>query len=261
MMTANKTSVTAVVSAAAAFKRARKSPNVTPLTRQVMTKSIHRAILEYQHTQSLSAASPKSPLDLRMQQAIYRSRNRTPVRCLMKSEQHIDKSLRVNGNSRSTSTSKSTSTSTSMSSSATTATTTVTTTTVATTIKNAQGNQSSRLPNTLETVYEHEKDANSETFEHRKANNGEMDHLLDALPSTCDAIVETPILLSRRSCLNTPENGSENVDSEVWYTPNEFIQTDVIENFAVSLNLRKVKIFCFPIALLLNGLSAFNVQS
>lgn len=227
MMTTNKTtSVTAVVAAAAAFKRARKSPNVTPLTRQVMTKSIHRAILEYQHTQSLNAASPKSPLDLRMQQAIYRSRNRTPVKCLVKTEQHIDKSMRVNGNGRSMSTS--------MSSLSTTATTTVTTT-VATTIKNAQGNQSSRLPNTLETVYEHEKDVNSETFEHIESNNGGTDNLLDGLPSKCDPIVETPILVSRRSCINTPDR-SENVDSEVWYTPKEFVQTDVIENIEVSSN-------------------------
>lgn len=221
MMATNKTSVMAVVTAAA-FKRARKSPNVTPLTRQVMTKSIHRAILEYQHTQSLNAASPKSPLDLRMQQAIYRSRNRTPVKCLVKSDQQIDKSARINGKSRSMSTS--------MSSSSTTATTTVTTTTVATTIKNAQSNQSSRLPNTLETLYEHEKDANSVTFEFNESNKGETDDLPDALPSKCDAIFKTPT--SRRTCISTPDD-AEKIDSEVWYTPNEFIQSNVIENVEV----------------------------
>ncbi|XP_031623405.1 mitosis initiation protein fs(1)Ya isoform X4 [Contarinia nasturtii] len=48
------------------FKRSRNSLAVTPLTRQVMTKSIHRAILEYQNSQHGIAVSPKSPLDLRM---------------------------------------------------------------------------------------------------------------------------------------------------------------------------------------------------
>lgn len=38
---------------------------MTPLTRQVMTKSIHRAILEYQHAHNGPVMSPRSPLDLR----------------------------------------------------------------------------------------------------------------------------------------------------------------------------------------------------
>lgn len=222
-MTKNKTSVTALVTAATAFKRSRKSPNMTPLTRQVMTKSIHRAILEYQHTQSLHAVSPKSPLDLRMQQAIYRSRNRTPVKCLMKTEQqHLDKSL---GNSQYTSTS--------MSSSSSAKTTTTTTTTVTTTVKNAQGNHSSRPSNTLETVYEQEKDAHSETSEHIESNNGQqLESRSDGPPSKCDPIVETPIPLSRRKCIDPEE--SQSFDNDIWYTPKESIQTDVTENIEVN---------------------------
>lgn len=48
------------------LKRSRHSAAGTPLTRQVMTKSIHRAILEYQHSQNGVITTPKSPLDLRV---------------------------------------------------------------------------------------------------------------------------------------------------------------------------------------------------
>lgn len=52
------------------LKRSNKSFALTPLTRQVMTKSIQRAILEYQqHT----IASPKSPLDLRVSTVMRRN--------------------------------------------------------------------------------------------------------------------------------------------------------------------------------------------
>lgn len=212
MMTKNKTTV----AAAAAFKRSRKSPNVTPLTRQVMTKSIHRAILEYQHTQSLSGTvSPKSPLDLRVRAA---GRNGTPVKCLMKTEQRLDQSVKINSNGCA---------SASMSSS------TTTTTTVRTTLMNTQ-DHGSRLPNTLETVYEQEKDANSETFEQIESKCGKNANVLDG-PSKCEPIAETPIPLSRRKSSDTTD-ASENSDSEVWYTPKEFIQTDLIEKIEVNLN-------------------------
>lgn len=52
------------------LKRSNKSLALTPLTRQVMTKSIQRAILEYQqHT----ITSPKSPLDLRVSTVMRRN--------------------------------------------------------------------------------------------------------------------------------------------------------------------------------------------
>lgn len=55
------------------IKRSNKSLAMTPLTRQVMTKSIHRAILEYQHAQCGTAVvSPRSPLDLRTSFVIRR---------------------------------------------------------------------------------------------------------------------------------------------------------------------------------------------
>lgn len=54
------------------FKRFRHSVAGTPLTRQVMTKSIHRAILEYQHSQIGGVLSPKSPLDLRVRSTVTR---------------------------------------------------------------------------------------------------------------------------------------------------------------------------------------------
>lgn len=54
---------------------------MTPLTRQVMTKSIHRAIKEYQHANNGSMMSPRSPLDLRTSFVIRReigSPNKSP---------------------------------------------------------------------------------------------------------------------------------------------------------------------------------------
>lgn len=219
MMTKNKTTAAAAAAAAAAFKRSRRSPTVTPLTRQVMTKSFHRAILEYQHTQSMCAVSPKSPLDLRVRAAIYRGRNGTPVKCFMKTEQHRDKSLKTDSNGH---------TSASLSSS--TMSTTTTTTKVTTTVMNTTQDHSSRLPNTLETVYEQEKDANSETLEHIESN-GENDGVLNG-PLNCDSIAETPILLAHRKSIDTTD-GSENFDNEIWYTPKETIQTDLMENIEV----------------------------
>lgn len=203
---------TATATAAAAFKRSRKSPTVTPLTRQVMTKSIHRAILEYQHTQGLGGASPKSPLDLRVRAAIYRGRNGTPIngKCLIKTEERHDKS------------------------SSTTTKTTVTTTT----ITNTQ-DHSSRI-NTLETVYEQEKDTNSEAHEPIESRSlvryvgTKKDMSLERL--TCDPIAETPNMLSHKKSIETM-GGSENCDNDIWYTPKEYIQTNMIENIEVILKL------------------------
>lgn len=54
------------------IKRSKQSLAITPLTRQVMTKSIHRAILEYQNTYNGPMPSPRSPLDLRTSFVIRR---------------------------------------------------------------------------------------------------------------------------------------------------------------------------------------------
>lgn len=196
--------------AAAAFKRSRKSPTVTPLTRQLMTKSIHRAILEYQHTQSVCGLSPKSPLDLRVRTAIYRGRGGTPVKCLMETEQRLDKSLKIDANGQSV----------------------TTTTTITTTITNKQ-EQSARQPSTLETVYEQDKDPHADTHdnnEHAISEMGANDNVANG-PSTSDAIAVTPILLSRRKSMET----FDGADSEIWYTPKEFVQTNLIENIEVKL--------------------------
>lgn len=69
------------------FKRTRQSFVGTPLTRQVMTKSIHRAILEYQHSHG-QPSSPKSPLDLR----IRVGRNKDETKLVKDSPQKIDNS-------------------------------------------------------------------------------------------------------------------------------------------------------------------------
>lgn len=79
------------------FKRSRNTLAVTPLTRQLMTKSIHRAILEYQNTQHGIAVSPKSPLDLRVRgRDISKMENhssKTIKKCVEKlSPKFIDKS-------------------------------------------------------------------------------------------------------------------------------------------------------------------------
>lgn len=51
------------------LKKAKQS--LTPLKRHVMAKSIHRAILQYQHSHG-GAQSPISPLDLRVRSALSR---------------------------------------------------------------------------------------------------------------------------------------------------------------------------------------------
>lgn len=91
---------------------------------------------------------------------------------------------------------------------------------------------SSRLPNTLETVYEQERDTIpeiSESIEQKslmryKASDGS---------SSYDPIAQTPISLSRRMSIETM-NGSENYDNEVWYTPREYMPTNLIENIEVN---------------------------
>lgn len=64
---------------------------MTPLTRQVMTKSIHRAILEYQHAHNGPIMSPRSPLDLRTSFVIRREFGSPPAKSSKPIENgHID---------------------------------------------------------------------------------------------------------------------------------------------------------------------------
>lgn len=229
MMTKQKTTVCGVTIAApvgVSFKRSRKSPTVTPLTRQVMTKSIHRAILEYQHSQSICATSPKSPLDLRVRAAISRGRSGTPVKCQMKTEHRFDESLTVDGNNHHQSL-------------------TTTTTTVTTTITNKQ-EVSSKLTNTLETVYEQEKDPiadASENNEHKSMvpYNEEKNDIVSNGLSPIDSGTVTPVMQTRKK-INKPLNDTPNADSDVWYTPKEYAQTNVIENNEVKFGNEKKKI-------------------
>ncbi|XP_055306075.1 mitosis initiation protein fs(1)Ya isoform X2 [Sitodiplosis mosellana] len=174
------------------IKRSRHSLAVTPLTRQVMTKSIHRAILEYQHSQHGTVLSPKSPLDLRVRSTSSRDTSKTEhlaSKSIEKSRISMSAVLKTNSMESRTS--------------------------------------------ALETVYEQEKDANTdapncfdhenyvEIVEHTNDNHSIVNELM-----TSEPIGETPVLVSRK--LSSEKIGStDGGDHEVWYTPKEFVQTKI----------------------------------
>lgn len=189
------------------IKRSRHSLAVTPLTRQVMTKSIHRAILEYQHSQHGAMLSPKSPLDLRVRPTIVAAVNTRDTES--KTEQLAPVGL---PDKRSLSTSAV-----------------------------LKSNSMECRTGALETVYEQEKDSNvadpaTDAFDQQnfvQIVEQSNDHSIVNELLTAEPIGETPVLVSRKLSsekISTADNG----DHEVWYTPKEFVQTKVIENIEVN---------------------------
>ncbi|XP_031623403.1 mitosis initiation protein fs(1)Ya isoform X2 [Contarinia nasturtii] len=194
------------------FKRSRNSLAVTPLTRQVMTKSIHRAILEYQNSQHGIAVSPKSPLDLRMRgREILKMENTSSktVKCEKRSPKVIDKSS------------------------------------ISTSIVVKSNSLDSNLrQSSLETVYEQDKDANVETFgcyerECCVSSNYEVVEVLSDQSIinepllTSESIKETPVLVSRKLSSEKIVKEVKNIDPEIWFTPKEFAQTKLVENIDI----------------------------
>lgn len=180
---------------------------MTPLTRQVMAKSIHRAIIEYQ-----SPLDPKSPLDLRVRAAIYRDSRSlsTGEKGSSKSGMCIDKTLKTDDSYHKSSSAV---------------------------FKSSSSDSNSRL-SPLETVYEQEKDTNTETPDdlvHGNCVNTnyeaiEVSNVNNAI--SIAPIGETPILVSRK--LSTERFcGADYSDNEVWYTPKEFVQSRMVENIEV----------------------------
>lgn len=182
---------------------------MTPLTRQVMTKSIHRAILEYQHSHHGAIVSPKSPLDLRVRASVLREGNGHNSKTENLAPKSADKS-------RASSTSI---------------------------VSKADSVESKVSP--LETVYEQEKDANayeSEDFDYGNyVTHDAFDVIKNANPEqsivnellSADPIGETPVLVSRKLS-NEKIGGADKSNREIWYTPKEFVQARVIENIEVS---------------------------
>lgn len=184
------------------LKRSRHSTAGTPLTRQVMTKSIHRAILEYQHSQNVSVITPKSPLDLRVRSTVIRD---TTEKNHCDGERGSDKSTMSCGkyNIASLGTVKS---------------------------------HSVELNSKLETVYEQAKDVDSKTPENFDCKNDDdinyeivkISNEQSIVHESLEAIGETPVLVSRKL---SEENGAN--DPEVWFTPKEYSQSKVFENIEV----------------------------
>lgn len=189
------------------FKRSRHSLAVTPLTRQVMTKSIHRAILEYQNSQHGIAVSPKSPLDLRVR-----------GRDISKVENDSLKTTKCDERSSKSCISTSL-------------------------IIKSDSLESNSILSPLETVYEQDRDANAESSECYEreccfSSNYEIveysnhDQSVVNEPSIPVSIQETPVLVSRKLSGEIISDDN-NVDPEIWYTPKEYLQTEVIENMDV----------------------------
>lgn len=182
---------------------------MTPLTRQVMTKSIHRAILEYQSHHGSAPGSPKSPLDLRVRTTITRDSKDVPKDSNDQSANKIHQQpSKIRGSNSSWN------------------------------IVSNGVDKSNSKSGILETVYEQEKDAKSDDHDDDITSDSYAiikltdDSQVIVGPSTSEPISETPILVTRKI-------SSEKlctVDKEVWYTPKEFVQSKVIENIEVNLD-------------------------
>lgn len=184
------------------IKRSRHSLAMTPLTRQVMTKSIHRAVLEYQHSQHGAGLSPKSPLDLRVRRD---GGNATKPNHLM--AKLSDKSC-------------------------------ISTVTKSTSMESRMN----PLETVYEQDKDANADASQcigpdsfvcHNFQVVQQSN-QVKELLSSEP-----IGETPVLVSRKLSNEKMTaadggGGGGSGDHEVWYTPKEFVQTKVVENIEVS---------------------------
>lgn len=204
---------------AATLKRSRHTLAMTPLTRQVMTKSIHRAILEYQQSNNESTGSPKSPLDLRVRTSVIRSSSKDCQKQPNDSsaEKIHQKSIKSANRSN-------------FSSSA---------------VAKSNSLESNSKMSPLETVYEQEKDARADELD--GCDHGNVDVVSNSYavvaftndkqiifngPSGCEPIGETPVLVSRKSS-SEKISSTNHFDNEIWYTPKEFVQSKVVENIEV----------------------------
>lgn len=162
---------------------------MTPLTRQVMTKSIHRAILEYQETHNVGISSPKSPLDLRVRKIHISDRENG-----LFDRHNIDKSIKISNHHE------------------------------------ISAKTVTRF-GSLETVYEQEKTNFIKSNNEIAANNDNQ--VLAIEPTAHDPIAETPVSLLRKSSTVYIGEADEDFDNDIWYTPKEFTQSNVIENIEV----------------------------
>lgn len=194
------------------FKRSRHSLAMTPLTRQVMTKSIHRAILEYQQSHHPAPSSPKSPLDLRVRSTITRN-SKDINQSTNKNYQQSSKSIEHSHISPSK-------------------------------IFKSNSLDSNSRTSALETVYEQEKDAKTDEQDISRHGNDVTSNSYAIVevsadneiivngPIASDLIGETPVLVSRK--LSSEKLCAvDNCDSEIWYTPKEYVQSRVVENIEV----------------------------
>lgn len=190
------------------IKRSRHSLAVTPLTRQVMTKSIHRAILEYQHSQHGAMLSPKSPLDLRVRPTIIATVNTRGTESKTKQLTQVE----IADKNRMTTSSI------------------------------HKSNSMECRTSALETVYEQDKDSNAadpaiDGFDQNNyvqiVEQSNHDHSIVNELLTSEPIGETPVLVSQKLS-NEKFGTTDNGDHEVWYTPKEFVQTKIIENIEVN---------------------------
>lgn len=194
------------------FKRSRNSLTMTPLTRQVMTKSIHRAILEYQQSHHPAPSSPRSPLDLRVRSTITRN-SKDINQSINKNYQQSSKSIEHNHISPSK-------------------------------VFKSNSLDSNSRTSALETVYEQEKDAKTDEPDISSHGNGVTSNSYAIVevsadneiiingPIASDLIGETPVSVSRK--LSSEKLCAvDNYDSEIWYTPKEYVQSRVVENIEV----------------------------
>lgn len=193
------------------FKRPRNSPAMTPLTRQVMTKSIHRAILEF-HSQNAIVLSPKSPLDLRVRPSIREARNgeKNASAALNGGGGHSPKMCEQNRHLS---------------------------------LMRSNSLDSNARMSPLETVYEQDRDATGELSDNAEHDvdissnckileiSSDNQVIVTGL-SASDPISDTPVAVSRK--LSTElKSGIVQNDGDTWYTPKQFMHANVIENIEV----------------------------
>lgn len=169
---------------------------MTPLTRQVMTKNIHRAILEF-HSQNAIVLSPKSPLDLRVRPSIREARN-SPKMCDQNRHLSLMRSNSLDSNARMSPLE-----------------------TVYEQDRDAIGELSDNA--------EHDVDISSNCKILEISSDNQV--IVTGL-SASDPISDTPVAVSRK--LSTElKSGIVQNDGDTWYTPKQFMHANVIENIEV----------------------------
>lgn len=183
------------------LKRPKQSLKLTPLKRQVMTKSIHRAILQYQHSQC-GIESPRSPLDLRVRSSLMRGPKHTcspKSGCNKCSPATRSKRLQVISTKQST------------------------------TIRS------------LDTVYEQVKRADGKAREKQVGTSSEEVNEMVANNKEHNAIEATPISTARNQLLEFNQCNELPDNDEIWHTPNEFIKGSTDDNTNAEVSVRQTK--------------------